>query len=625
MANDVFVIPSKETYKELVATGSNTILVVDGKQLIKVPIEGGKSRYVVADIDVSDAANAIVDASNAVSSTIVNVSEKVASTASSTLDSMKEFSKKFDNSINAKSIQETISTLGGNLFTHEVSKDVTQFDIGNALGLNEGLGNAFGTGVSDAAKKVGNAVNKASKEITNFVAPVKEVVDTLYGIGKEFDRIIQDTFLGQIFGLRGPEILCIIFCIIVSMLSCSSRQHLYELIVQIRQGIRNANMAIKSINNITRNPVEVPLFNSKSITDNISDLFGSRIGGKNLKDFLNIPDGTSTRTKVTPPVFEIPPSVVEIIQTITTILSVLAKGQITVPVGLSGVGGVWDFADAVLGIIREYLIQLLDQFITEYINKLEKMLKKMMPQICIGNLATVFINKIIRAIKAIKDFLMEQLRGMIGDMHGFGIKWKTFGWYFKEIQELLAILNALGLILKNFPDLALACGVQPCNGKLAADSDLIRSDILDLINEIDNAPITSSVETVDPVNKTIEDIIKAVANDEEVKETNTPASLYPIDSFDPPKDKVDNPTLDKVTEVFKDVVGNDDVYVYPNPEGGTNSFNVVLPDMFKDAPLQIRQLTESPEFLATLGNAYTVYSAPESITIVYTYRLHGGE
>lgn len=542
--------------------------------------------YKVVGKDTDTIGNAIKDASLTLTTGLSSAISAVTSTASNTTDSISSMLKSFDSSGTGQGLSNTVSSFGANLFNNSSNTaDGGTFNIGKSLGLDGGLGNALGSNTSDLAKSIGSATASVSKSVTSFIAPINDVASSLQNIGKEFDKIIKDTFLGQIFNIKGSEILCTLFCIIVSMLSCSDRQALYDTIVQIRQGIKNANAVIQNINDMTKSPVEVPLFNDKTISDNIKSLFGSQLQGKDLDKFLNInPDGSTKTKSITPSTFEIPPSVLSTIQIIVKVLSVLAKGQITVPVGLSGSGGIWDFAKTVLMIIQSVIIQMVDEFLTNYINKLEKMLKDMMPQICIGNLASAFINKIINATKSVKDFLLSQVRALLKGQDGFGIKWKKFGWYFKEIQELLAMLKALELILKNFADLALACGVSPCT-------------------EGDQA--------------TTQEIKNAINNGELIDQTNEPATILVNDL---PLFNKQTPDLDRIVPLFKDMTSNPNTCL-SQTDGG---FCVVMPDMFKDAPTQIKNLTSSPEFLTYLGDAYSVYNTDNKITVVYTYSLKTG-
>lgn len=573
-----------------VPTGSNQIIKVGNNYIGTQAVSGEKQRYTLFGKDISDIGNTIRDASTATTSTAIKAYDIAAVGVANTGSAISSTIKSWDNSSAGKSVSETINSFGANIFKPNIgtTSDVTQFNLGAATGLNGGIGNSVGTVVSDTAKTIGNAANVASKEIKEFIAPINNVVDTISNIGKEFDKIIQDTFLGQIFGLKGPEVLCAIFCIIVSLLSCEDRQKLYNTTVQIRQGIKNLNSAVSSFNEMTKTPSEIPLFNDKSIADNIESLFGAKkIQGAGLDKSLKVPKGATTK-KITTSTFEIPPSVTSTIQTIEMILSILAKGQITLPVGLSGSFSIWEFAKTVLMIIQSMIVQMLDEFLTKYIKKMEQMLKKMMPQICVGNLAAAFINKITNALTQIKNFLLSQLRGLLGSMEGFGLKWKTFGWYFKEIQELLAILKALSLILKNFADLALACGVTPC----------------------DQSP-----------SKGVDDITNAIRNGELINTTNLPANIYPFDQYKP--SKASAPELDRLADTFKELLNNPDACTFKDGNG----FCVAMPSMFADAPAQIKSMTESPEFLAALGDAYSVYSGAQDggITIVYTYKLQGGE
>jgi hypothetical protein len=472
-----------------------------------------------------------------------------------------------------------VSTLGGSLGFGPNASNTTAggtLNIGESLGFSGGAGEAAGKLMSDTAEELGKKTDAASKKVKGYIAPITETLKTLEGIGEEFDKIIKDTFLGQIFKIKGSEILCALFCIIISLLPCAVRQRLYDAVVAIKQGLALANSAIDSINNMTRQPVEVPLFNEKTIADNVQALFSDKLKGKASNKALNVPRGTETRKPIQ--TLEVPQDVLSILNNIVLVLSILAKGQITLPVGTTGV--MWSFAQAVLAIVQMIVVQVVDEFLTKVVKDVEASLKKMIPQMCVGNLAAKFINRIIEAVKALKGFLLECLKMLLGDFNGFGLKWKTFGWYFKELQELLAMLKALQMILKKFPDLVLQCGISPCN---------------------------------DLPSKELQEIQDSIRNGLTINETNMPANILPKDMT--PQGK----TLDELADTFKSMTGNPDSYAVQ----AENGFYVIMPDMFQDAPVQIRNLINSPEFLNTLGGAYTLYVDPNSsgINVVYTYEL----
>lgn len=567
-----------------IRTGSNTIIRVPSstsqgqpQYIGLVADSSGKQRYTLLGTDITEAAKTITSASTALTSAAALTYDTIASGITQAAGQGVNLVNQFANSAAGTAIGDTLKTLGGNVFSGNNTVDpANNFNIGGALGLDQGLGNGVGQTVQDAATKIGNAVDVASKEIESYLGPVNETLETIANIGTEFDNIIKDTFLGQIFGIKGPEILCALFCIIISMLPCDTRQQLYEATVAIRQGIQTANATIGAITNATKTPVEVPLFNNKSISDNIQSLFSAKLQGTNLNKALGVTDKPTTKTAAVP--LQLSPDVLSIVNNIVMVLSILAKGQITIPVEING--DIWTFAKAVLAIIQAMVCQMVDEFLTKVIKDIEKSLKKMMPQICIGNMASIFINRIISAINTIKLFLLSMLRQLFGDFNGFGLKWKTFGWYFKEIQELLAMLEALQLILKKFPDLALQCGISPCNNNPSPD---------------------------------VWDIQQAIQNGALINETNEPANVLPYDQT--PQGQ----TLDELASTFQDMTKNPNTCVIQTQDG----FCVMMPDMFKDAPSQIKQLALSPEFLSSLGSAYTVFASQDipGINVVYTYKL----
>ena len=261
------------------------------------------------------------------------------------------------------------------------------------------------------------------------------------------------------------------------------------------------------------------------------------------------------------------------------ILNLLAKGQISLPVGITG--DIWSFSQVVMSLVRDILVAAIDNFITKVVKDIEKKLKSMIPQMCVGNLAAKFINRIIAALNELKEYFLGLLKSMVGDANGFSVKWMKFSWYFQDIMDLLAMLKALSLILGKFAELALLCGISPCN----------------------NLPSKDMQE--------IQDAIRAGMS---INETNEPANVIMKQL---PKGR----SLDELADTFRNITGQPDAYVVQDQQN-TNSFQVILPDMFKDAPSQIMDIINSKEFLSTLGGAYTIYpQASSGISVVYTYEL----
>lgn len=428
--------------------------------------------------------------------------------------------------------------------------------------------------VSGVAKGVGNFTDVAAKRASNYIAPVTETIDKINKIGSEFNKIIKDTFLGQVFKIKGTEILCAMFCLVISMLSCDQRDSLAKAVLDAKTAIKSVNATIDGVKAMSLNagngPVEVPLFNKKTIADNVRGMFSTDQQRTNFPDkMLNIPKNTRTVAPVV--TVTLPSNVSSTVARLIQILSMMANGKITVPTGLTG--NIWDIAQAALHVLQTQAVQMADEFLTKVVKDVEKLLKGIMPQICVGNLASMFINKITDAVKQLKLYLLKQIKALFGESKGFSVKWTTFAWHLKGIQDLLAMLKALALVLKHFPDLALQCGVQPCTQPLPGSE--------------------------------LKEIQDAVRNGMMAKETNEPASIAPADET--PQGK----TLDELASVFGGSV-------IPTTDG----FNVVMPQMYQDTPQQIRDLLLSPEFLVELGGAYTVYAPADLsfVNIVYTYR-----
>jgi hypothetical protein len=507
------------------------------------------------------------------------------------------------------------SSTGDTITSKVKTASVGKYQIDSLLGQSvqdsvQNVGNAVGSAIEatagaigDVALPIGRNIEAASKAINRYVAPISETMMNIQKIGDKFDEIIKDTFLQQIFKIKGTEILCTMFCIIISFLDCKTRQGLYETLRDLKQATKAINTGIANVNQLTTSPVEIPLVNNKTIADTAVSLF-SNSSKENATKALGIPQGTETKKASMP--LEVPANVKTIISDLTKVLSVLAKGQITLPVGISS--GIWDFAQAVLFIVQTILIQMADEFMTAVVKKVEKLLQNVVPQICIGNLASLFINKIIAALQTLKAWFIKQLKGLLGDSQSFNIKWKTFGWYFKEIQDLLAMLKALTLVLGRFPELAMICGVQPCEESMSNDQV---AAIKDAINNGQLVKETNEPATVRPSYATPRDPNSGTANiptytgvpGTDVTMTNTPGGTFK--------------TLDEIADIFKKMTGKDNLKIITRTDG----FDVVMPDLYTNAPKKIKDIINTQDFLNALGSAYTVYSSPDvqEVNIVYSF------
>ena len=437
---------------------------------------------------------------------------------------------------------------------------------------------SVGSAVSGAMSEVGSRVGEVSNVISGYISPVLDSLEAINNIGKKFDECIKDTFLVQTFKLKGSEILCMAFCIVVSFLPCDVRKRMYQALVDIRAGLQGANSAINEFNRVTQDPVEMPISSKGSIAQNVASLFGDNT--KALKDWQDsFTAGRKTNT-VNPNALKVPDSVKTIVSNIIMVLSILSKGQITLPVGING--NLWSLMQVVMNVVKMMMMQMVDEFLTKIVSKIETMLRKMVPQNCVGNLAAAFINKIIAAIKDLKNYLLEILKGLFGESEAFSIKWKKFGWYFKEIGELLAFLKALQLILSKFPDLIMACGITPCED--------------------------------DPRSQAIRD---ALNSGKPIPMTNIPANIKPL---------AQTPIFDNLDDLSKNFAG------MINIDPGTvfidkNAIHVSIPQPYQGAPALIQKFIEEPEFLTALGENYTVYkdSGSTDMTIVYTFKRMCGE
>lgn len=500
-----------------------------------------------------------------------------------------------------------------------------EFSVNYGLNrLNAGIG-SVNEWVNETASRFdagGNLENyNAIKKLNNFVGGCNEFLENIQKMGKDFDKIIKNSFLGKTFDIKGHEILCAVFCFLISLLPCHVRNQLYLIVKQIKETASMVNSMVDEINRLTEGgqvAFEVPI-NGQTISQTVGGLFKfeaknrgkqaelERARDRFISDVIQSAKTDKENTKTVKIPLPVPPELQKTLTLITTILAVLVKGQITIPVGLSG--NMFGLMQTVMFMFQMAVVQAADEFLSKYINQLEKLLKAIKIQKCFGNMATKIIKVIMQAVNAIKKWILDQIKQLFGASENFRIYWATFGWEFKNFFELSILLKALALIIKNFADLALLCGVEPCKE-----------------GDDPNKPI-SELE--------LEEAIRS-GDISKIGQTNTPAIIVPPKSPnpEPPPDGIDLPpqvnTDPRIPAIAKKVFKlTDPQTVSVDPNG---DFSITTPCLFQGAPPGIVRLINSPEFLSELGEAYRIcpsqrdtqqglvdYSFP-GIDITYTYK-----
>ena len=458
--------------------------------------------------------------------------------------------------------------------------------------VNTSTGIAIGSGSSavlgglgNGIASAGNAVNTASKTVSGFIAPVVDSMLTIQKIGAQFDDIVKNSFLGRVLKLKGSEIMCMLFCIIISMLPCKTRQELYEAVISLKNSTTLANATLGQINSLTQQSASsIPLLDKTTLNQGIAKLFsksGTENPAANLKSFDTI-IGQGIKASITnqnssTSLIKLPPSVQETISIMTAVISVLAKGKISIPSRIDG--DLWDISKAIMMVIQLVVMQAADQFMSKYVNKLRLMLAKMVPSICVGNVASTILNKFMTAINDLKKWLLKELKKLFGVTSAFHLQYTTYQWNNGNLLDLLALLKGLSLVLANFSNLLLTCGIQPCP------------------------------TSVDPKLQSM------INNGYQIPVTNEPV-VYTSSPYVAP---VQTPPLQQVAQQFASAAGITPDKVFASD----TNISIVYNNPFPNAPAGIQNLINNPETFNALGSSYTVHNAGagnSGVTIVYTFQ-----
>lgn len=371
--------------------------------------------------------------------------------------------------------------------------------------LESGFNSVQG-GIDSAGETITNAATATKNVISKYSAPLTKVTSVLGDMMKEFDDWVSTTFIGQIFGIKGSEIVCTVFCIVVSFLSCKTRSKLYS----IAMAVKASEAALKQGQQLgidLTTTYNSDIVGPSSIASATSKLFGNKINTNEAllpKDkVLNIMGAPSQTGKTNIPstpnwnrsALQAPSEVRNTIEAITKVIKTITKMKVTIPVGING--DIWNLAQAILFALQGVVIQMATELLNNIFKPVEDAIKKIVPDNCLSNLASIFFNKIIDTIKRFKQWLLDQIREFFSASKGFSLKWKTFGLNVNFLLELLGLLNGLSIVLAHWADILIACGLTPCEQE--PDGDVFSPDIWKPTGESGTTyPPKSALKSSDP-------------------------------------------------------------------------------------------------------------------------------
>jgi len=420
---------------------------------------------------------------------------------------------------------------------------------------------------SDAV--IESTIGAGALKIKEYLTPTKLALTALDDLGESFNKIIKDTFITQMFHIKGTDMLCAAFCIVVSFLDCNTRQSMYDA-VQTANAIGNTATNVTSDVNEMVKTFNASMVSAETVAKAANGLFTGGLSSATAQQDTGMGLARAMAT-----LQAAPGSVKDIIDSISNALKLVNRSKISLPIGITG--RIWDLSSVVLFEMQATAVEIVDNAISTITNPVEDMIRDAQPTICIGGMAAVFFNRLIDIVENFKMWALNIVANLFTANNAASLEFTAFNQSSQSILELMAFLDSLSLLLSGFGDLALTCGVQPCN--------------------------TSSPSS---------DVLNALQAGNNIPEPNTSAAIVSPDAdFIAPSNNIET-----LAERIAPIIGGkeSDVYVTPGKI-------IVSKPFMKDAPKMISDLLNSDEILKNLGPDYTIYKSADNknATVVYSY------
>lgn len=405
-------------------------------------------------------------------------------------------------------------------------------------------------------------------EIFDYYAPSKIALDTYQKLGIDIDKSLKSAFLLQTFNIKGTEILCSTFCFILSLMSCSARNALYESIQAINQGIAIANTAVRAYN------TAIETFNAaanaaNTVAGTVSDIFSS--DGQTTKG--QIKDLTTASSVL----MATPSSVIGIIDKLKGVM----KYSKNLKYSISDFSGcrVWKISDNILFQMQAMFISVLDEILNTLFKPVEDLINGFTVQPCFNNMADAIRKKILVTITSLKSRMKAEIADIFASDSDFEKKFRDKHKNMGEALELSAFLDALTIIGSNFQAVAMGCGLSPCT------------------NSNTNSPTTSG-NTTDDINPFSFDV--------------TGSPTYGSSST---KNETNYSDINDISNAFKDFLSPDSVNI------DNNTISSIY-KIAKDAPSQIKDFINDGVLNYILDSNYNIN--PDTATITYKFNRSCG-
>jgi len=443
---------------------------------------------------------------------------------------------------------------------------------GSVISLDNGKISGVST-LLESAKGVASTVTSPLVELTSYSAPATLALDSFYSIGQEFDEMIKDNLAVQTMHIKGSDILCSAFCVVVSFLDCKTRNELYSAILNMQRGLTAVAQMSAAANELART-ANASMAAAETVVSAATSIFD-----KNPINtvFDKQPSGMSVAMAAST-IGALGKSVGGIVETFERGINVLNYGRVLKPTNVTCL--IWDLAKSVLYSLQGQALSYANEAIDKVISPIEDMIIGWIPSECgTRGYAWRFFQKILDGITREKHWILQLIADMFASGTDFSDKMGNFSKDSLDMLELRAFLDALKMSSHRFGDLAIACGIAPCNDDLITDEGKALADA-----------IKSGVASTAPPG------IPNVINSLPVKGTTN---------------------LDEISESMASMLGLQGEDVIATEDSLSFTYTVA-----SNAPSKIKELVS----LNDLGPDYSVFNNGSEIKVIHTFkRMCGGE
>lgn len=433
--------------------------------------------------------------------------------------------------------------------------------------FNDGIRNSVSSAadpIERAARTGSNFINpdiRASVlKIQNYQPPTGFSLKGLDDIGKDFDKIIKDTFIGQIFRIKGTEILCSAFCLLVSFLPCSTRNSLYNAIQDIENATNDAAMFALHASD-TIQSINATMASLEAVAGSVDSIFESPVEGVFSKNGLLHSTQTAYAT-----ISGAVSSINNTIEQLSRLLKLSKVARVALPYSPDKI---WHLATAILFGLQGMAMSAADKILSQITNPIEKTIQSMIPSNCLTYMASAFYNKIIETIREWKQYVIMLVAELFNANISFADAYNQYNSHSRAMLETIAFLDALKLITSHFGDLARACGIDQCK-KDPPFGQVLRSG-----GRLDDDSVP-----------------------------------YDIIYGPPPEIGKKDDLSDKLEALLE-------TPVFVTPDTIESRYTIA-------PPTKIRLLFDDPEVKKHFGNDYSIYKNNDEITVVYKFERKCG-